>query len=386
MEKGPQHLSKECFFGKLAVLMLVVFAAAAIGCEKDEGPIKVGFVGGLTGRLSDLGTAGRDGVILAVEEINGKGGIHGRPIELITKDDKQNPKEALRVDQELLDDGVVAIIGHMTSTMSMAAIPLANNEKILMISPTTSTIKVSGIDDYFIRMLPPNNAETDHLARYASKVLGLKKMAAVYDLSNRDYTEGFFNNFKKEFQRLGGEINTVLTITSGKDTDFVKSAESLLGAGPEGILIVTGARDAAMMSQRIRMKHSKILIFSCGWAMTEDLLHDGGPAVEGLVFSQLFDRESHDPAYMAFKKKFEERFGKTPNFAAALGYEAALVLFKALSENADPRELKTTILRQQTIMGLQGNFKMDKYGDPQRARLLMTVKNGEFKALEKKSK
>jgi len=383
MERKSSHLSSEFPFCKLAILILSILISTGTGCEKKENPIKVGFVGGLTGRLSDLGTAGRNGVILAVEEINSKSGIHGRPVELIVKDDQQNPETALRVDQELVDEGVVAIIGHMTSTMSMVAVPFANKERILMISPTTSTNKLTGIDDYFIRVIPPNNSETDHLAHQAFNVMGLKKMAVIYDLSNPAYTKGYFHNFKDAFEGLGGKINNVATFISEKDMDFVKSADSLLKSGPDGVLIVTGAPDAAMISQRIRMTGAKLPIFSCGWAMTADLIHDGGPAVEGLFFSQLFNRDSQQKAYLKFRKRFQERFGETPNFAAAHGYEAALALFKALSQSADPEKLKGIILQQDIFEGLQGNFRMDQYGDPQRKRLLSTVIKGQFRPLEK---
>jgi branched-chain amino acid transport system substrate-binding protein len=382
MEKRPKYLFAESPFYGFAIWVLAILLSAAIGCEKKEDPIKVGFVGGLTGRLSDLGTAGRNGVILAVEEINSSGGINGRPVRLIIKDDKQNPEVTLRVDRELVDEGVVAIIGHMTSSMSMVAVPFVNKQKILMISPTTSTNKVTGIDDYFIRMMPPNKSETYHLARHAFKVMGLKKMAAIYDLSNRAYTEGYLNNFRNAFESLGGKIIYVETFTSGKNVDFVKSADSLLKPGPEGVLIVTGGPDAAMISQRIRMTGSKVPIFSCGWAMTADFIHDGGPAVEGVVLSTLFDRKSRQKAYLEFRERFEKRFGDTPDFAAANGYEAAFALFKALSKNADPQELKATILQQDTFEGLQGDFKVDQYGDPQRKRFLVTVLKGQFKAAE----
>ena len=382
MEKRPKYLSAKSPFYRLAAFILSILISAAIGCEKKENPIKVGFVGGLTGRLSDLGTAGRNGVILAVEEINSRGGINGRPVELITKNDKQDPEEALRVDRELIDEGAVAIIGHMTSAMSMAVLPFMNKEKVLMISPTTSTNKLTGIDDYFIRVMPPNKSETDHLASHAFKVMGLKKMAAIYDLSNRGYGEGFLNNFRDEFKGLGGKIIHTETFASGKDADFVKSAGSLLKSDPDGVLVVTGGLDAAMISQRIRMTGSKIPIISCGWAMTADLIHDGGPAVEGVIFSQLLNRESRQKAYLEFRKKFEERFGEAPNFAAAHGYEAALALFKALSKNADPQELKAAILQQGIFEGVQGDFKVDKYGDPQRKRFLIIVKNGKFQTAE----
>jgi len=253
---------------------------------------------------------------------------------------------------------------------------------VLMISPTTSTNKLTGIDDYFIRVMPPNKSQTDHLASHASKVMGLKKMAAIYDLSNRAYTEGFLNNFRDEFEGLGGKIIHVETFTSGKDMDFVKSANLLLKPDPDGVLIVTCGPDVAMISQRIRMTGSEVPIISCGWAMTADLIHDGGPAVEGVIFSQLLNRESRQKTYLEFRKRFEERFGEAPNFAAAHGYEAALALFKALSKNVDMEKLKDTILEQGIFEGVQGDFKVDKYGDPQRKRFLITVKNGKFQTAE----
>ena len=234
---------------------------------------------------------------------------------------------------------------------------------------------------YRARVIPPNKSETDHLASHAHKVMGLKKMAAIYDLSNRAYTEGYFNNFRDVFEGLGGKINYVEAFISGKDVDFAKSADSLLNTDPDGVLIVTGGPDAAMITQRIRMKGVRDPIFSCGWAMTADLIHDGGPAVEGVVFSQLFDRKSRQKTYLEFRKRFEERFGEAPNFAAAHGYEAALALFKALSKNANPQELKATILAQNIFSGVQGDFMVDQYGDPQRERSLITVENGQFEAV-----
>ncbi|MBW1797231.1 MAG: ABC transporter substrate-binding protein, partial [Deltaproteobacteria bacterium] len=117
--------SSKPFYFTIILLLVSISMAVMWGCENKK-PVKVGFVGGLTGRLSYLGTAGRNGVILAVEEINEAGGINGRPVELITRDDGHDPKVAVKVDRELIGEGVVAIIGHMTSSMSMAALPLIN--------------------------------------------------------------------------------------------------------------------------------------------------------------------------------------------------------------------------------------------------------------------
>jgi branched-chain amino acid transport system substrate-binding protein len=243
-----------------------------VGCEREKPPVKVGFVGGLTGRFSDLGTAGRNGVMLAVEEVNSAGGMGGRTVELITKDDRQDPKTATEVDKALIQEGVVAIIGHMTSAMSIAAVPLINAEKVLMISPTTSTGQLTGKDDWFLRTMVPTGDLPRKLAEYAHDGLGPDRMAAIYDLANRAYAED--------------------------------------------------------------------------------------------------------------KERFVARFGAEPSFAAIFGYEAARVLFEALSKSSDPRTLKETILKQKKFQGVQGDFEMDEYGDARRGFFLITVLQGGFKTME----
>lgn len=375
-KKNPPRVRR----GLVLVLSAVVIAIGPFACDNRE-PIKVGFVGGLTGRLSDLGTAGRNGVILAVEEVNAAGGIHGRPVALITGDDRQDPQAAVSVDQRLIEQGVVAIVGHMTSSMSMAAVPLINEKKVLMISPTTSTNQLSGLDDYFLRVMPPNRSETDHLARYAFDRLGLRNLAAVYDLSNRAYSEGFFRNFRSEFENLGGRVVRAHTVSSGSGIRFRELIDSLLADTPDGLLLVAGAPDAALICQHLRRAGAKLPIIAGGWAMTDDFIDHGGPAVEGVVFSHLLEKESRHERFVRFRRQFADRFREEPNFAAGHGYEAARILFQALAENDDPASLKATILRQKAFPGIQGDFAMDRYGDPVRGRFLIVVKNGRFETL-----
>jgi branched-chain amino acid transport system substrate-binding protein len=366
----------------IIVSALIVSGAFGDGCETRKEPVKVGFVGGLTGRHSDLGTAGRNGVLLAVEALNAEGGIDGRPVELITRDDRQDPEKAVQADKELIREGVVAIIGHMTSAMSMAALPLMNKEKMPMISPTTSTNQLTGKDDYFFRITDPNKAETDHLARHAYERMGLKRLSAIYDLSNRAFSEGYYQNFKAALERMGGGMAHVETFSSKPGADFQENIAALRRQDADGLLIVAGALDTAMICQQIRKAGSKMPILSSGWAMTEDLIYQGGSAVEEVVFSHLIDKESRDKGYLDFKKRFKERFGHEPSFAAIHGYVAARVLFQALSSTTDPEKLKKVLLDGKTIHSIVGDFEIDQYGDPKRPRYLTIVRNGRFKTLD----
>lgn len=140
MSTEPGHIKK-----LLLVIYVACFCILMQGCFKKK-PVKIGFIGGLTGRVADLGTSGRDGVLLAVEEQNGKGGINGSPIELIIKNDRHDAETAKKVAMKLIDEGVTAVIGNMTSSMSVVTVPLINEHKVLMISPTTSTNSLTGQD------------------------------------------------------------------------------------------------------------------------------------------------------------------------------------------------------------------------------------------------
>ncbi|MGK5095390.1 ABC transporter substrate-binding protein [Deltaproteobacteria bacterium TL4] len=366
----------------LLMWFLIILGAGLQGCDKTKKTIKVGFVGGLTGRLSDLGVAGRSGVMLAMDQVNAAGGIKGRPVELIVKDDKNDPEVAVQVDSELIREGVVAIIGHMISAMSIAALPLINKEKIVMLSPTSTANELTGLDDYFLRTGLPDVEQTRQLARYVFKARGVRQMAVVYELSNKAFAEGWYQNFKAEFENRGGQLTTPLTFTSGKVASYPGIAKELLHSTSDAVLIIAGSIDTAMICQELRKADSKLPVVSSGWAGTSELLQYGGSSVEGLLFPQTFDKEGTQENYLTFKNQFYERFKMDSNFASAGAYDAAQFIFSALAQTDVPENLKEVLLALKIHRGLQGEIRMDKYGDPERKTFLFTIRNGKFQTVE----
>ena len=125
-----------------------------------------------------------------------------------------------------------------------------------------------------------------------------------------------------------------------------------------------------------------IPLFSSGWAMTGDLISQGGRAVEGAIIIDLLDNKSDKTTYVDFKKKFMHRFGEFPGFAAMCGYEAATVLLSVLSEDGLDGDLKTAILKKKNFRGVQGDFEIDPFGDAKRHLFLVTVRDGQFQTVE----
>ncbi len=363
----------------LTGMALVVFFVS--GCSENK-PLKIGFVGALTGRNGDLGTAGRDGALLAVESINAVGGVGGRKLELVIRDDKSDPEEAKRVVRELVDSKVAAIVGPMTSSMASATIPIVDASKILMLSPTVSGSGSDFMarDDYFIRL----NLNSDVAAATAEKMkkMGINNVALIYDMANKSYSASLVDAFKTKFTSLGGLIAADQPFSSKEKPNLTTLAQSAIGKKPGGILIVAGALDSAMLCQQLNKLGSTFPVFIAEWAGTSEFLKAGGGAVSGVYIFQHFNSDSTNPAFVSFKNDYIKRFGDLPPFAATYSYEAVSIITEAIKKDANISRIKETIIGLHQFKGLQSDIVIDKNGDPIRPFSLMQVRDGRFAMID----
>jgi len=368
-------------FTCLGMMIGVILCVVLSGCSPSE-PIRVGFVGGTSGRAADLGVAGRDSVQLAIEERNQGGGISGRRLQLIVKDDEQDPEVAKRVVQELINEGVAAIIGPMTSAMGAAVAPIADQAKILLVSPTVTTEELSGKDDHFFRVSSTTREFARRTALYQLKTNRMRRVAAVYDLGNRAFSENWLKNFTEAFAQ-GGQVVLTLGFQVGNDTTFLSIAQELLADDVDGVLIIANSMDSALLCQQIRKLDARIPIVLSDWGGTERLLELGGKAVEGVNVVQTFDRNSSAPRYQAFRQTYLERFHREPGFPGVYSYDATTVVLDALSQRQGEQSLKETVLAVRTFEGLQSSFSFDDYGDVKRPHISIgIVRDGHFLVVE----
>lgn len=355
-------------------------AIGLVSCEKNA-PIKIGFSGTLTGPGSDFGARSRNAAQFAVDEINQKGGIRGKKLLLISKDDKNDPESARKADRELIDEGVVAIIGHPTSSMTLASVPLINREKVLMLSPTTSSPDLTGIDDYFIRVIPDNMALSVEHAVFTYHNLATENVACVIDLSNAGYTMTYFTKFKTTFEKMGGTGVHAVKYNTGSNVDYTALTDKLLRFDPDSIFINTNAMDAAMICQNLAKRHYTKPVTSQGWALAEEFIINSGKSSEGVLFPALCDLNSTNKTYLDFKKRFTEFYRGERHSGEILTYEAVMVLKDALMKAPEytADELKKQILTQKHFHGLLKDFSIDAYGDGKRDLFWMEVKDAQFK-------
>ena len=362
---------------RLGAILLGLMIALG-GCSKPE-PIEIGFVGGTSGRVADLGIAGRNGALLAVELRNQAGGVAGRKVELIMRNDEQNPEVAERVTRELIDRGVAAIVGPTTSVIAVRMVPIANEAGMLLMSPTVATDDLSHQDDYFFRI---SSSAREYATKVAIYQRHLRRVAAAYDLSNQSYTISWLHGFRDTLTKNGGAVIQVLGFKSAGDTPFLPIARDLLATQPDEVLIVANAVDTAMLCQQVRKLNVHVPIVIAEWGATEQLIELGGKAVEGVIMTQFFDRNSIVPRYRAFRQRYRDRFDQEPGFAGTAGFDAANVVMDALAQRRSGQSLKEVVQAVRRFEGVQHLVYFDEYGDTKRETFISVVRGGRFVRVE----
>lgn len=349
----------------------------------EERPVLVGFAGQLTGPQADIGVQGRNGAALAVDEINAAGGVNGRPLELVPVDDQGTPEGARAAVSKLAEKGVVAVIGHMTSGQSVAALPLAKEKGLLLLSPTSSTTALEGKKDMFFRVQPVVSSSARALAAYLHGALGKTRVAVLYDTDNKAYSDAYLKAFRNALSDLGGTLTSEQGFSSNEKNNYLRLLAQTMDSDPQGLLLIASAYDTAIIAQTYYRGGWKVPLFFTGWSQTDKLLHMGGQAIEGCLIASHFDPHNTSPLFQNFRRAFSERFGKEPTFAAAQAHDALMLLAKALElVNLNKDKLPTALTSIKSFPGVNGQIGLDAYGDVIKKHYIITVRDGQFVTLD----
>lgn len=355
----------------------LLWAAALIaGCGEPE-PVKLGFIGGTSGRVADLGIAGRNGAQLAIELANQDGGIDGRKIELLVRDDEQNPEVARQRLRELAAANVAAVIGPMTSDMAVALLPLIDEHRLMTVSPTATANELGGKDDYFFRAISPAGDYAGLSAQYQYQVLGLRRVAVVFDQRNKAYAENWARDYRQRFEQLGGTVVIYQAFVSGGEAGTGGIADAAISARPDGVVVVANSVDAALLVQQLRRRSATVRLAAAEWAATERFIDLAGAAAEGVVLAQFFDRSSVAPSYLAFRQTYRERFGEEPGFGSVTAFDATNVLIESLSRHPQLSP-KAAVMAIRKFAGVQSAIEFDSSGDARRDVFVTVVRNGKY--------
>jgi len=360
--------------GALTALLVLV------GCE-DKSPVTVALLAPLTGYSTELGNAGRNGVVLAVEQINANGGIRGRPIELRIYDVGWSPDSNERLIRTLLDSGVQYLLGPYTSNMAAGTLAAMQGRNALLLTPTMSTDALANHDDNILCIQPYNSTQSRCVAEYLRKK-GWERISVVFDASNKAYSQTSADSLAKYFLQNGGkevQMDSLMPDEGGAAQAALRLVARKVQAG---VVISTGAQ-TAMFAQTVYLKR-KMPLAGASWGMTRELLYQGGRAVEGMAFCAPTPPVGKHPGGKEFEAVFRERFGQETSFAAVESWEAmqALALGLRLANPDKPLEVRDSLLVQKRLEGVYDSFHWDEHGDVMRPVVQVEVRDGVFQLME----
>lgn len=358
-----------------AVLMLSVFL---YGCDSSK-PIKVAFIGAVSGSNSEIAVSTRNGAQQMVDQLNSLGGVSGRNVQLDVFDNKGDVDTCRDIFKKIREEKYTYVIGPLFSKMADVTLEAVASGEILVVSPTMSTEALSDKDDNFIKTVPAISGQAQILADYILKT-GSTSVSIVIDTSNEKLTVGLSDYFQKSIQEHNVSIESIYTINRHNTVDFVDLARKLSNDNSQSILLCMSALDAAYLSQQLKKISFRSDLYGISWTQTNDLLTHGGESVEGMILIAALDLEKKDHAMDEFKSEYQSRYGREASFTSVLGYSAAHILLQGMmdADSLKIPDVKYSIIKKSEGQVLGRIISLNSFGDSQGGYSLVQVKNNKF--------
>ncbi|MBT2736102.1 ABC transporter substrate-binding protein [Bacillus sp. ISL-7] len=377
---------------KLAGIFMSFMVAAGVlaGCNSSAssdaekgGTIKIGANLELSGGVASYGQSAKEGIELAIEEINKKG-INGKKLELVTVDNKSDAAEATNGALKLAtQDKVVAMIGAATSTNTLAQVQIAQDNKIPLITPTatnaTITNKDGKVNDFVFRTCFIDPFQGTVAANFASNDLKVKSAAVLID-SSSDYSKGLAASFKKSFVANGGKIVKEEAYVA-KDTDFRATLTNIKSAKPEYIFVPGFYEEVGLIIKQARELGLNVPIMGGdGWDSPKLVEIAGANTLNNTFITNHYSSGDSDKKVQDFVAAFKAKYdGKSPDAFTALGYDTVYFLADAIKRagSSDSNKIQKALAETDGLELVSGKVKLDKNHDPIKAAVILEYKNGE---------
>jgi len=369
-------------FKRLVVLALASFLII-FACGKKEDVIKIGEYGSLTGSTATFGINTDRGIQMAVEKINQEGGLLGKKVVVMVEDDQGKPEEAATAVKKLINqDKVIAVLGEVASSRSLAAAPICQEAKVPMITPSSTNPKVTQVGDFIFRVCFIDPFQGEVMAKFAYNTLKIKRAAILRDIKN-DYSVGLADYFKDIFTKLGGQIVADESYSEG-DIDFRAQLTSVKTKNPETIFVPGYYTEVGLLVRQARDLGFKIpIIGGDGWDSPK-LVEIGGKALNGCYYSNHYSPEDTSQVIQNFVKEFQAKYNEIPDAMAPLGYDAAMILFEAIKKagTTDGAKVREIIAQTQDYPGITGKITIDEERNAVKPAVVLKVEGGKIKFVE----
>lgn len=369
----------------LSVLItLTIGLINSFGCTKKEPKeIKIGAILPLTGDAAVWGNNTKEGIDLAVVEVNKKGGINGKQLKIIYEDTQGSPQNGVAAIQKLITvNKVPAVIDDSMSSVTLAMAPIAENNKVVLLSTGATAPKISEAGKYIFRIWNSDDLEGKVAAKFVYNDLKHKNAVVLY--INNDYGKGLEYVFKNEFQGLGGTI--LLSDSFGQsDADFKSQLTKIKGLRPKTIYLVGYPKEISIILKQALELNIKSKIIGTVTFEDPHIIQLAGKAAEDVIYPYPVEPDSKDAAVGEFLNKYKAVYNKEPGITADVGYDAVNMIVRSiqLSGGEVGVDIQKGLMMIKDFHGASGIMTFDKNGDVNKPIKMKTIKNNKFIWLNK---
>lgn len=344
-------------------------------------PVLIGHYGSLTGSKATFGKSTDNGIKLAVKEVNAAGGVtingEKRMVQLVSEDTEGKAEKAGTVVTKLITkDQVKAVLGEVASSITLAGAPVAQQYGVPMITPSSTNPDCTKVGDMIFRVCFIDPFQGFACAKFTRENLKLDSVAVLFDQAGA-YSVGLKDEYIKAFESMGGKIVSTQAYNEG-DSDFKAQLTRIREAKPQAIFVpgyYTEVANIALQSKQLGMDVP--LIGGDGWD-SEDLAKNAGKAIEGSYYSNHYASDQPSKEIQDFVSAYRSDFGSTPDGLAALGYDAAKLLFDAMSraKSLEGKDLRDAIAATKDFKGVTGVITLNAERDAVKPAVMVQMKGG----------
>lgn len=355
-------MNKKIWIGIVAILLIaVVVFVMQKGEQPPQEEIKIGAILPLTGDAATYGKALRKGMALAVTEINAAGGVLGKSIVVVYEDSGADPKAAVSAINKLINaDNVSLIVGDMFSSTTLAIAPIAQRNRVVLISPTASAQAVPAVGDHIFTIYPSDAYDGEFVGEHLLQLWPeVQRVAVVFVQAEAMITckEAFKVAARQHIQIVAEEA------IPPESRDLSLLIPNLMKSKPDAIFIAAHMPETALLIRRARERGMQSRFIGISTCYDPRIFELGGNVIDGLVFSApYFDAESQSSKVTTFVTNFETIYSEKPNVWAAYGYDVVQIASTAFSKASSEKSLRDVVAATHDYDGLTGNttFKPDR--------------------------
>ncbi|MEA4973806.1 MAG: ABC transporter substrate-binding protein [Candidatus Metalachnospira sp.] len=353
-------------------------SSASISKKEESDTYKIAVIAPLTGDAAQYGITYQNSLDILVDKVNSNNGINGKKVELTYFDDKKDAKEALNIANKIVSEGdYIAVVGSQTSSCSMAAAPVLQEEGIPMISPQASNPQFTELGDYIFSMQLSSSYEAKLTAKMIAENYGYKNIAVIY--SNDDWGVGVNTQFIESMEGYGGTVTADETYISGQTKDFSPLISKMKESKPEAVFVASLYSDAAQILQQSKNLDFDVPVFATNTLYKQEFLDLAGTNAEGIIMLNSFELENDSEDYTYLKDKYEEKTGNQIDTYVTQSYDALNLVLKAIeATDGDKAAMKDWIANVKDYEGVSGKFSFNEKRVPIKEEYVFTIENGAY--------